>query len=77
MKIVLQILGAVLLIFSTAGIAFHALAKVEGFGHHCEMLLVSPLDENHLAAFTLTAGLSATFFFIARKKRERKVKKMI
>ncbi len=76
MKIILQITGAVLLLYSTAGIALHALAKVEGFGHHCEMLLLS-LEDNHLAVYTLTAGLSATLFFISKKKRGKEMKKIV
>ena len=74
MKSFLQIFGGFLLVYSTAGVALHALAKVDGFGHHCEMLLFS-MEENHLAIFTMTAGLSATLFFAAKRIGRRGMKK--
>lgn len=74
MKIILHISGAVLLLYSTAGIPLQAPAKFEGFGHHCEMLLVS-MEDNHLAAYTLPAGLIGTLFFLAKKGKSRRMKR--
>ena len=74
MKTFLKIPAAFLLLYSIAGIALHALAKFESFGHHCEILLFS-LEDNHLTAYTLTAGLSGTLFFLAKKGKSSRMKR--
>lgn len=74
MKRILQILGGVLLVYSAAGMLLHFLANFEGFGHECEMLLIS-FDENHLMVFSLTAAISATLFFTARVLTDSGIRK--
>lgn len=76
MKNILQLLGGILLAYSVAGVALHALANLESFGHHCEMLLFS-LDENHLQVFTISAALAALFFFMAKAVKKRGLRKAI
>ncbi len=70
MKKFLQIIAGVLLLYSVAGIALHALAKIDGFGDHCGILLFS-LEEQHLQLFTVTAAMSASLFLIVRKKKRK------
>lgn len=73
MKRILQLLGGILLAYSTAGVLLHAMANLEGFGHHCELLLYS-MEENHLMVFTLTAAISAALFFAAKTLMQSKPK---
>lgn len=74
MKIFLQIIGGFLLIYSASGVALHALAKVESFGHHCDMLLFS-LGENHLQVFTITATFAAVLFFMAAALKKKQLRR--
>lgn len=73
MKRILQILGGVLLVYSVAGMLLHFLANLEGFGHQCEILLIS-VDENHLMVFSLTAAISATLFLTAKVLGNSRIK---
>ena len=76
MKTFLQIIGGIFLAYSVAGVLLHALANLESFGHHCEMLLF-PAGENHLQVFTITAAFAALFFFIAKALKKRQLKKAV
>lgn len=70
MKIFLQIIGGFFLAYSVAGIALHALANLESFGHHCEMLLLTA-GENHLQVFTIAAAIAAVIFLLAAKAKKK------
>lgn len=74
MNRILQVVGAILLIYSVAGVALHALAKVEGFGHFCENFLV-PAGENHLQLFTAVAAIAAVCFLIVKTLKKRRLRK--
>lgn len=74
MKRILQIVGLILLAYSVAGIALHALAPVEGFGHFCESFLV-PEGENHLQLFTAVAAIAAVCFLIVQTLKKRRLRK--
>lgn len=73
MKRIIQILGGFLLVYSVAGLLFHALKNIEGFGHNCDILLFS-MEENHLSVFALTAAISAALFFAAKAISDGQIK---
>ena len=70
MKRILQLIGGILLAYSVVGVAFHALANLENFGHHCEVLMLST-GENHLQVFTIAAAIAAAVFLLAAKARKK------
>ncbi|NJW52264.1 hypothetical protein [Salinimicrobium oceani] len=76
MKRILQISGGIFLVYSVAGMVLHALANLEEFGHHCEMLLFS-FEEDHLVVFTLTAAISATLFLTVKTMTGRAAKERV
>lgn len=74
MKKIIQIFGGLLLLYSILGLALHALANLDSFGHRCSLLLI-PEGENHLQVFTAAAAIAGVFFLIVKainKKRQRK-----
>lgn len=76
MKKFLQLLGLIFLAYSVVGIALHALANLENFGHYCEMFLV-PAGEIHLQVYTVAAAIAAVVFLVAAKAKKRNRRKVV
>ena len=76
MKRFLQIAGACFLAYSVAGILLHFLARMEIFGHHCELLFV-PGEEEHLQIFTGTAIIATVLFTVVQVIMKRRLKKAV
>ena len=68
---ILRTLGFIGLFYSALGVALHSFYKMHIIGHYCETLLFG-LNENHLAVFTMTAGITATIFAVVKSKKEKR-----